>query len=859
MGEPKYGDGKRTRAHAGMFTDQLDPDQSLVPKGQRFDDDSDMDVDDGDNERGDELGCDQSDDHYKELDSLFNRADRAAERLGNMKLSELSSKRQLNGLQTNSTDEDLPKVVPVYFSKLPRLLTRRLSPFSPQCFAQSQMAVPISGLELHLCGVELPTKNAAGALCPTVVRRVVLTQPAAVRTHCYELDIATQFMCHLLQRDAGSGKFHRVSRTAEHPVLVFRKEYLKRNIPTAAGLLGAYPDSVLVSGVRHCIRHCDRISGLCFGFSSGEPFRLQLLHAHPVYPPVSNNPAAGAVPIAASMVLAMVRAGADGAVNVLGAVELPPGMDHQRAGFNLWPPLYGEVYKGYRLPVLPASHCTTRSNSGTAGSAAEFSFLRGFEEVAVKVVRHGNDHFPGADTRWHMPDGSEFQPMPLIHHDAAAGPGAPVTSKDLTPHFDRERVKGRNEHLMNEIETMEFIEQSVREVLNGAQVPGGGGSSSSSSSDAGNVVNTLAARFLGHRDVALSCDNLFIITKYTPYGSLDSYMRRGEQRQPNKPRDWVRHSEAATKRVMLHMLQALDLLHERGLAHQDISTENVLVQSLAHSAELLARYRSRSGGGLTDADFQQLQMVLIDMGHVGVHERMTRDSSSLHNSALNHSSMTVDTATTCESVSGCMDGSEQALADLSATVHSRANSMDTTSTAGSGPAVLSPPPPPVATPSRRFKPRTVPVHPLGKVIYRSPQISGTLNSYAGRNDLPPREYCGMCLDMWQLGVLGVCLLTGCPPFALAEDPAAQEANEREWFEAVRQGRLAAHMEARVLSSLPAPAAGAAPGVPPVPTAPQPTQAWSAEALDLLRRLLGYHEQDRPTASQALRHPWFQQS
>jgi serine/threonine protein kinase len=586
-----------------------------------------------------------------------------------------------------------------------------------------------------------------------------------------------------------------------------------RKVPNGLGALTiVYPDAIQVDGRPWHIRYSTGEPHLCFAFPKPMPFRL----AKRTFPvrTIPSDPA----PATLSTVLMIVEGpplnpltsdAADREFCAKWGLEVPAGFQFPLVGCPLWSPPYGEVYRACKLQAATAPGTSIPVHDMTLG-----------EEVAIKVVRHQNDNVPGAELGWWFENGQRYGSK-LIHHEVPAR--AALTTEHLSPFFREQSSRGRNENLVNEIETMAFVAGAVNEAVDGDSQRLSGASAESN-------LSYLRSRFLPHEEVALSPDNLFIVTPYAPFGSLTSYISRERARNPKL-------SEICVKHVLRHMLQGLCFLHERGLAHQDISLENAVLQAPDSAAEL----RRRSREFLSEADFLRLEVVLIDMGHMGIHQRET--DISLQHSLLNASNITINTATTCESTTSDPAGPSGGVGislDCSA-VHSRAGSMDSSSGMEVSVAAVETATP---QPNRKFRMRPMPKYPLGKRQYQSPELCEVRNPlpYA-----PGREYCGMCLDIWQLGVLAIYMLTGRPPYEQFDSPSSEGGSmlrkELTWFMAIEEGQLrnrpVTYRDANDQ----------------VTVQPLHTKI-SAPGMALLEKLLQFNPEDRISAKAALEDPWF---
>jgi calcium-dependent protein kinase len=101
---------------------------------------------------------------------------------------------------------------------------------------------------------------------------------------------------------------------------------------------------------------------------------------------------------------------------------------------------------------------------------------------------------------------------------------------------------------------------------------------------------------------------------------------------------------------------------------------------------------------------------------------------------------------------------------------------------------------------------------IGTAYYIAPEVLNEKGKYT--------EKC----DIWSLGVILYMLLTGIPPF--------NGRTEEEIFSQIKKGVY--------------------------PTAPLAKRKLSMNGLDLIKKMLTYHQQSRITAGEALKHPWFKE-
>lgn len=747
------------------------------------------------------------------------------------------------------------------------------SPYLSQYFIKSTAGVPISALELVL----RPVRLVGNGYDPKAQQMRVVLQVRKTNNDghewCYDIDIGYRSTCHKVQRSRAGAPFQRCgyAEQSAYSLLVLRKSYFARvrRVGPAGEKFFAYPNTIVVSSVRYMLHHCAGDEDFCYAVSHGDEFRLVKLLGQTIVIPtaVPAHPThltgEATFTTARANVMLVVPGPSAGSLGEFAAAaelssrvgfELPIDFSPaaQMRGKVLWEPFYGEVYKG---------HLLKRSKSlQTSDGGAVFDF-QGAEAVAIKVMRHLNDHSGPVDAAWHNVEGSRYV-LPLLHHQipaqtvlagssssAAAGDGStsPLRTTHMSPHFEAECTRGKNENLVNEIEIMFFIARSIArlaENLNGF--------------DSDETATALLQRFFPMLDVALCSNNLFVVTKYTAFGNLLTYKDRSGF---NRNLD-----ERCCQHIIAQVLQGLHFLHERGIAHQDISLENTLLQApLKASDDLMSMCEQL----LSQENFLKMDVVIIDMGHVAAHEPLLQGDAIRHSASnvSNISSATADTDTTCESTSG------------------RSHNMDVCSECASP----TPQPkdddaklPKKAVHAHRFQSRCAGLNCVGKRLYHCPELSPsaasaramakaavaaalaerTVSASSTAMDVPANEtvasaavqtptpqapapvfYCGMCVDMWQVGVLLIYLITGRPPyefFSISDGDKLR--NEITWFEDIALGRLAErpvawrdeNFEKRYTT----------------------LQGFlSPDCFDLLRQLLAFEPDQRISADKALQHPW----
>ena len=676
--------------------------------------------------------------------------------------------------------------------------------------SNSEAHVPISRLQLRIVNVRVPSKDGEVVQERLVLAYELPTEQQGQR--CYDLDIGFRMHCPLLTRPAYDQPFE-YSNTMRS-VLVLRKRYLRSVFGPKQC---CYPDYITVQGAAYSIHHGDiqgsdgrKPSLYCYGFpleaeTLVPELRVEIQRVEVAAPAEQGQQAVrrttrhsatatgapAARPIQSSIALVMVEGKVsvtrtdrpeERAQQTLHALLLSfaPQSTFTELGAQLWDALYGEVYCGRWL----------------CWSESEEVFVLGREEeaLAVKVVRHPNNLWGSAGRiGMHTDCGGRRCTLSRIHHDTSAA----LTSSHLAGYFEDQCRQGRNENVMREVETMALIQRAVQAEENST---------------------VLSRRFLYLTETALSEDNLLIATEFLPFNSLSSYMHRKER--VGKPLAFnLDLTEVCVRHVLRQLLEALVFLHDRGIAHQDLSVENVALRvPTALSSSGLARKHQLF---LTAEEFLRLEVVLIDLGHAGTHAPCI-PSASLQNAQLNISSTTVNTATTCESSCSAESGSP------------------------CDECTIAPVPLPAPPSERAFQLRRSGKNPVGKKPYRAPELVPEVDFHGDSKGPLGREYCGMCVDMWQLGALAVHMRTGRQPVNCDDRDLSGGGLLRRvltWYAQSRDQALGDRPVAvQVTETKEA-------GV-------RLHQCFSAEGWDLVSKLLAFRPEHRLTARAALQHPWF---
>ena len=451
---------------------------------------------------------------------------------------------------------------------------------------------------------------------------------------------------------------------------------------------------------------------------------------------------------------------------------------------------YGEVYRASlhsKLPSAPAVDPSAPNTYDTMSST----------QVAAKIVRHLNDHCGEVERVYcEAVIGAEkrYARKPN-HHLGSEGLDAPLTTAHLSPFFEKQHVDfGTNEDVAREIEMMAFIRKHA-------------------SSDLSRLLVPLA-------DFAICPNNLYVISPYMPIKSLFHY----------KPRDGLngRITEACAQHVTYQLLCALAQLHKLRIAHRDISVENVVFGAAKEKLQSILDLLKNEDFQLSDADFRQLEVKLIDLGQAVRHVSVVAPSGEPDLSAPLNGSFdgSFDTVTTTESaLSPCRD------ADCCMSPTDNACSITRTTSTSNAAA---PPSGPSTAPVRDYELLALGRQPVGKVTSMCPE-----------HYLPTStSYCGLCVDMWQVGMLIWCMVTGRPPFPCLREPTIEMYHEQyQWMQCVAEKKLAFYPVA-------------------VRFTPEKKEFYalrehvSDECLNLLEGLLQARPEERLTAEQALDHRWF---
>lgn len=448
---------------------------------------------------------------------------------------------------------------------------------------------------------------------------------------------------------------------------------------------------------------------------------------------------------------------------------------------------YGEVYRASQHIKLPS---TAISNVHTVNTYDTVSSI----PVAAKIVRHLNDHCGEVERVYceGVIGATKCFSRQPNHHHGSEGLDAVLTTAHLSPFFEKQHAEfGSNEDVAREIEMMDFIRTHA-------------------SSDLSPLLVPLA-------DFAICPNNLYVVSPYMPIKSLFHY----------KLRDGLngRITEACAQHVTYQLLRALVHLHRLRIAHRDISVENVVFGVAKEKLQSILDVLKNGDTQLSDADFRLLEVKLIDLGQAMRHVAKTSTEPDL-SAPLNGSfDGSFDTVTTTESaLSPCRDADP-----LSPTVTACATTTASSSNAAD-PHYGS-----KTAPVRDYELLTLGRHAVGKITSMCPEHYPPVSN---------STYCGLCVDMWQVGMLIWCMVTGRPPFPCPREPTIEMyLDQQAWMKCVAAKKLAEYPVA-------------------VRCSPEEKEFYalrdhvSDECLDLLENLLQTQPEDRLTAEQALDHRWF---
>jgi serine/threonine protein kinase len=396
--------------------------------------------------------------------------------------------------------------------------------------------------------------------------KVVLVNPQD-RSRCLDIDIGSRVMTRRATIDrSGNFCFGRLAC----PILVLRKDYLRRSVFCNERPIPTYPATVTVSGTVYHVLLCAQNQKYCFGVEEG-------------YFPTLVVPSPGRAPPARTVLQAYQSSAETSQSTVYFSHDTKVGFEITTdiaslfAGEALNTQPYGGVYKGRVLTAvttagddLPADQAESRWYSPSP-----------VQLVAVKSVHYSNTHLPGAPAAWYRETGELVQNAAPYRHGRVP-PGTTLTTRDVL----RNGALGPYlEHPMSEVEINSAAVQAWQEHLNGPRP------------------------FLGFETVAISSDHQHVATEFTPFGSVERCIH-----ESSKLCDGL--CESAIKHFMRYMLGGLHFVHSGGVVHRDISLGNVVLRLPAAlapelAAQLLRRLHAKV---LTSEDIVLLDLAWIDFG-----------------------------------------------------------------------------------------------------------------------------------------------------------------------------------------------------------------------------------------------------
>lgn len=307
----------------------------------------------------------------------------------------------------------------------------------------------------------------------------------------------------------------------------------------------------------------------------------------------------------------------------------------------------------------------------------------------------------------------------------------------------------RNENILREIEAMDYLATTVV-------------------AQEGLAANGTPSPYINFHCLLKDPNNLYVFTNYYRLGCLFDYIEK------NKRGSFLKLTELEAKGVIRQVAVGLGLMHKYGMAHQDLSTENILITAIDENVTEFDSNMLLQAG---------LIFLLIDFGQVCGHE--------------------YDTYHKCFKT----------------------------------------------LPGRAFC--------VGKTIYHCPELFlptvGTTAPIGQRNN-----YSGFLVDSWQLGILMYVLLLGQPPFNYMANESLRL--KIEWLERIRNDDLASQeivWQEFITVAVPNDEDDGSHQYieTPFSQAKRLDECISANALDLIRRLLRSNPTDRLSMEEVLQHPW----
>jgi serine/threonine protein kinase len=652
--------------------------------------------------------------------------------------------------------------------------------------------------------------------------KVVLVNPQD-HSRCLDIDIGSWVTTRRVTIDrSGNFCFGRLAR----PILVLRKDYLRRSVFCNERPIPTYPATVTVSGTVYHVLLCAQNQKYCFGVEEG-------------YFPTLMVPSPGGAPPARTVLQAYQSSAETSQSTVYFSHDNKVGFEITTdiaslfAGEALNTQPYGGVYKGRVLTAV-----TTVGDDLAADEAESCWYSPSpVQWVAVKSVRYSNTHLPGAPTAWYRETGELVQNAAPYRHGRVP-PGTTLTTRDVL----RNGALGPYlEHPMSEVEINSAAVEGWQEHLSGPCL------------------------FLDFETVAISSDHQHVATEFTPFGSVERCIHENSVLCDGL-------HESAIKHFIRAMLRGLHFLHSGGVVHRDVSLGNAVLRLPAalapeQAAQLLRLLNARE---LTRDDIMLLDLAWIDFGVATVLVPVSLATPASLPYATTSITSIADVPRTPVSrleIDSVSDGNSVGSAVGEGAYGMSCLHISTDSLLNAKPAafeVVSPVSvnssdvlsPAATSPGARwmtplFARLQRPLCPIGKDSYRPPGLEYLANYGALPGTTPSADYDGPAADMWQVGVAMLYMITGLKNYVhLSEQGKRAD---------ILLNRLTLYSHAKVrpngrpgLADLPVHLPDAHGGF----NITLLSEVLTPQALDLLQLLLCFNPAHRWSAQQALQHPWF---